>query len=84
MNQENPNQNINDDLAFNDHNNLNIMTDSIGVDDINSDLHSAIPSVLPNNNPHDSSSISLLTTQPDSNHQNQLIEYNNTNHFKIY
>ena len=62
MNQENPYQNINDDFASDSHNSLNEMTDSVAFDDTNSDLHSAIPSVSPNNNPHDSSSISLLTT----------------------
>ena len=81
MNQENPNQNINDDLAFDSHNNLNLMTDSVGFDYTNSDLHSVIPSVLPNDNPHDSSSISLLTIQPGSFHQNQEIEYNNNQSF---
>ena len=70
MNQENLNQNNNDNLASDSHNNLNVMTDSVVFDDTNSDLN--IPSVLPNNNPHDSSSISLLTTQPDSIHQNQV------------
>ena len=77
MNQENSNQNINDNLASNSQNNLNVMTHSVIFDNTNSDLHSNTPSVLPNNNPHDSSSISLLTTQPDSIHQNQVIENNN-------
>ena len=77
MNQEIPNPNINDNLAAYSHNNLNVMTESIVFDDTNSDLRSAIASVLPNNNPHDSSSISLLTTQPDSIHENQVIEHNN-------
>ena len=53
------------------------MTESIVLDDTNSDLHSNIPSVLPNNNPHDNLSILLLTTQPDPIHQNQVIQYNN-------
>ena len=69
MNQEKADQNLNDDLASGSHNNLNVMTESKVFDCINSDLHSVIPSVLPNNSPHDSSSIALLTTQPDSIHQ---------------
>ena len=81
MNQEKPNQNVNNDLASDSHYNLNVMTDSVVFDDTNSDLHSIIPSVLPNNNPHDSPSISLLTTQPDSIHQIQVIEYNNNQSF---
>ena len=76
MNQENPNQNINDNLPSDSHNKSNNMTESIVFDDTNSDLHSNIPSTLANNNPHDSSSISLLTTQPHSIHQNQVIEHN--------
>ena len=70
MNQENPDQNVSDNLPSDSHNNRNVMTESVVIDDTNSDLHSNIPSVLPNNNPHDSSSISLLTTEPDSIHQN--------------
>ena len=58
------------------------MTESVVFDDTNSDLHSNLPSVLPNNNPHDSSSISLLATQPDSIHQNQVNEHNNNQPFQ--
>ena len=82
MNQEEPNQNINDNLASDGQNNLNVMTESVVFDDTNSDLLSNIPSLVPNNNPHDISSISLLTTQPDSIHQNQVIEYNNNQSFQ--
>ena len=78
MNQEKTNQNITDNLASDSHNNLDVMTESVVFDDTNSDLHSGIPSVLPKNNPHDSSSISLLATQSDSIHQNKVIEYNNS------
>ena len=49
------------------------MTESVVFDDTNSDLQSTIQSVLPNNNPHDNSSISLLTKQPDSIQLNQVI-----------
>ena len=49
------------------------MTESVVFDGTNSDLHSAIPSVLPNNNPFNNSSISLLTKQPDSIQLNQVI-----------
>ena len=77
MNQEEPNQNINDNLASDGQNNLNVMTESVVFDDTNSDLLSNIPSLVPNNNPHDISSISFLTTQPDSIHQIQAIEFNN-------
>ena len=82
MNQEYTNQNVDDNLASNCHNNFNVMAESVAFDDTNSELHSNIPSVLANKNPHDSSSISLLTTQPDSTHQNQLIEYNNNRSFQ--
>ena len=58
------------------------MTESVVFDDTNSDLQSTIQSVLPNNNPHDNSSISLLTKQPDAIHQNQVIEYNNNRSFQ--
>ena len=58
------------------------MTDSVVFDNTNSDLYCNIPSVLPNNNPHDISSILLLTTQPDSIHQSQVIEYNNNQSFQ--
>ena len=58
------------------------MTQSVVFEDTNSDLHSNIPSILANKNPHDSSSISLLTTQLDSIHQNQVIKYNNNLSFQ--
>ena len=54
------------------------MTESVVFDNTNSDLQRAIPSILPNNYPHGSSSISLLTTQPDQIHQNQEIKYKKT------
>ena len=73
IDQEKLNQKTIDNLASDSHNNLNIMTESLVFDDTNSNLHSNIPSVLANNNPQDSSSISLLTTQLDSIHQNQVI-----------
>ena len=81
MNQEKPNENLNDSLAPGNHNKVDVMTESIVFDDTNPDLHSKIPSVLPNNNPQDSSYISLLTTQPDSIHQ-KSIEYNKNQSFK--
>ena len=82
MDQEKPNQNVNGNLASDSHDNRNVMTESVVFDDTNSDLHSNIPSVLPNNNSHDNSSISLLTTQTDLIHQNQVIEYNNNQSFQ--
>ena len=82
MNQENLNQDLNDNLASDSHNNSNNMTESIVFNNTNSDPHSNISSVLANNNPRDSSSISLLTTQPDLIHQNKVIEYNNNQFFQ--
>ena len=67
-------------MASDSHNDLHVMTESVVFDDASSDLNSAILSVLPNNNPHNSSS--LLTIQPDSIHQNQVIECNNNQYFQ--
>ena len=55
-------ENITDNLASDSQNKPNNLTKFITFDDTNSDLHSAIPLVLANNNPHQNSSISLLTT----------------------
>ena len=82
MDQENPIRNVHDNLASDSHNNLNVMTESVVIDNTNSDLYSNIPSDVANIIPHDSSSISLLTTQPDSIHQNQVIKYNNNQSFQ--
>ena len=42
MNQEKKNQNINDNLASDSHNNQNLMTESVVIDDTNLDLHSSL------------------------------------------
>ena len=55
---------------------MKLVTTNLIIYDANSDLHSNIPSVLADNNPHDNSSNSLLTTQPHLMHHNQVIEYN--------
>ena len=78
MNQEDTKQNANDNLASDSQNNFHLMTEFVVFDNTNSDLHSYVP----NNNPHDSSSISLLTTQPDLIHQNRVKEYNNNQPFQ--
>ena len=57
------------------------MTESVVLDDTNLNLHCAISTLFANNKPGNSS-ISLLTTQPDSFHQNQMIEYNSNQPFQ--
>ena len=82
MNQDNPNQSDHINLGTGSQSNSTSMVESIECADNNSDLNSNIPSVLAHNNPHDNSSISLLTTQPDSIHQDQVIEYNSNLFFQ--
>ena len=46
MNKKETNQNVNDNLASESHNNLNVMTGSVVFDNTNSDLYSNIPSIF--------------------------------------
>ena len=57
------------------HNDSCNLTESVDFENINSELHNTIPSILANKTPRDNPSTSLLITQPNSSHQNQVIEY---------